>query len=74
MDATAEIWGLVVDSRHRGNRIGQRLMDAAEAWARERGVTTMRLYTNVLRTDTHRFYERLGFERVKTSYTYTKTL
>lgn len=74
MDATAEIWGLVVDSHHRGNRIGQHLMDAAEVWAREHGVTTMRLYTNVLRTDAHRFYERLGFERVKTSYTYTKTL
>jgi ribosomal protein S18 acetylase RimI-like enzyme len=74
MDAAAEIWGLVVDSRQRGGRIGQRLVEAAEAWAREQGVSTIRLRTNVNRVGAHRFYERLGYERVKTSYTYSKSL
>jgi ribosomal protein S18 acetylase RimI-like enzyme len=74
MDAAGEIWGLVVDSRQRGNRIGQRLVEAAEIWAREKGVSIIRLRTNVNRADAHRFYERLGFERVKTSHTYSKSL
>jgi GNAT superfamily N-acetyltransferase len=74
IDAAAEIWGLVVSDGHRGKRIGQRLVEAAESWARERGVDTIRLRTNEIRTDAHRFYERLGFDHVKTSRTYSKTL
>jgi ribosomal protein S18 acetylase RimI-like enzyme len=74
IDPSAEIWGLVVSEGHRGRRIGQRLVEAAEAWARERDVTAIRLRTNELRTEAHRFYERLGFEHVKTSRTYVKSL
>jgi GNAT superfamily N-acetyltransferase len=74
IDAAAEIWGLVVSDGHRGKRIGQRLVEATEAWARERGVDTIRLRTNEIRTDAHRFYERLGFEHIKTSRVYSKTL
>ena len=74
IDAAAEIWGLVVSEGHRGKRIGQRLVEAAEVWARERGIATIRLRTNDIRTDAHRFYERLGFAHVKTSRTYVKSL
>ena len=74
IDAAAEIWGLVVSDGHRGKRIGQRLVEAAEAWASERGVNTIRLRTNEIRTDAHRFYERLGFDHVKTSRVYSRTL
>ena len=74
IDAAAEIWGLVVSEGHRGKRIGQRLVEAAEAWTRERGIAAIRLRTNDIRTDAHRFYERLGFNHVKTSRVYSKSL
>lgn len=51
-----------VDSRVRGRRIGERLMDWAIARAREHGCTVMQLTTDKQRADAHRFYARLGFE------------
>lgn len=70
----AEISGLVVDSAHRGNGIGPLLLKAVEAWAMAQGLPSVRLRTNVLRTDAHRFYEREGFARKKTQYLYEKLL
>jgi hypothetical protein len=32
------------------------------------------LRSNILRTDAHKFYEQLGYERVKTQHTYRKSL
>ncbi|SLM18483.1 Acetyltransferase family protein (fragment) [uncultured spirochete] len=34
----------------------------------------MRLKTNIVRVEAHRFYENMGFERTKTQYTYVKKL
>ncbi|WP_139108463.1 MULTISPECIES: GNAT family N-acetyltransferase [unclassified Ensifer] len=47
----------------RGRRIGERMMRHAIAQARERGAGKVRLTSNALRGDAHRFYERLGFAR-----------
>jgi GNAT superfamily N-acetyltransferase len=66
----AEIRGLVVLGERRGERIGEHLVHAAEAWARARGARTLMVRTNVTRTGAHRFYERLGFVQSKTSRTY----
>jgi ribosomal protein S18 acetylase RimI-like enzyme len=74
MDVTAEIWALVVSSDQRGDRIGQRLLASAEVWAKVQGAESIRLHTNVLETDAHRFYERIGFEYIKTSRSYAKNL
>ncbi|MGB3329062.1 MAG: GNAT family N-acetyltransferase [Thermomicrobiales bacterium] len=71
---TVELRALVVLQERRGERIGEQLVLAAEAWAREHGATVLTLRTNVTRTDAHRFYERLGFVQTKTSRTYRITL
>ena len=64
-DPFVEIGGLVVDERQRGRRIGERLVERVLTWARERGVQTVRVRSNVVRTDGHRFYLRLGFVEKK---------
>jgi GNAT superfamily N-acetyltransferase len=46
----------------RGQRIGERLMEAAIERARERGCALMQLTTDLRRAEAHRFYQRLGFE------------
>lgn len=51
---------LVVTSSRRGRRIGARLLDAAEAWARERGCTHLELDSGNGRKDAHRFYLARG--------------
>ncbi len=73
-DAVATVLGLVVDAAHRGQRIGEQLMTAAEAWARAEGFATVYVRSRVMRADAHRFYERLGYTNAKTSYLFTKTL
>ena len=60
-----EIEGLVVDEAHRGARIGERLMEQAVGWARSLRMARVRVRSNVVRADAHRFYHRLGFRRVK---------
>ncbi|MGO4624660.1 N-acetyltransferase family protein [Ensifer sp. 2YAB10] len=47
----------------RGRGIGERMMCHAIAEARERGASKVRLTSNGVRTDAHRFYERIGFTR-----------
>lgn len=49
---------LAVDPARRSCGIGKALLDAAKAWARERGATHLELDSNDTRIDAHRFYER----------------
>jgi GNAT superfamily N-acetyltransferase len=49
---------LAVSPEHRSHGVGGQLLDAAEAWARERGASHFELDTGLARTDAQRFYER----------------
>jgi GNAT superfamily N-acetyltransferase len=51
---------LAVHPERRSEGIGKALLDAAKAWARERGATHLELDSAEGRTDAHRFYEREG--------------
>ncbi|MBL8766920.1 MAG: GNAT family N-acetyltransferase [Planctomycetes bacterium] len=74
LDRTAELASLVVTAHHRGQRVGERLVDAIAAWARGAGFRALRLRSNVVRVDAHRFYERLGFARTKQQVVFDRTL
>ncbi len=73
-DASAEIFGLVVDEHYRGAGVGSSLMRAAEKWATEQGYGEVRLRSNVLRQQAHEFYRHIGYEVVKTQMTFRKRL
>ena len=49
---------LAVSPEHRSQGVGKALLDAAKAWARERGATHLELDSSDARADAHRFYER----------------
>ncbi|MDQ2870894.1 MAG: GNAT family N-acetyltransferase [Acidobacteriota bacterium] len=70
----AEIVALVVEGRARGRGVGASLVASAEAWARSRGLGSLRVRCRVEREPAHRFYQRLGFERTKTQHVFTKAL
>jgi GNAT superfamily N-acetyltransferase len=72
--ARAEIHGLVVEDEFRGHGIGRALVAAAEAWARRRGCTALRLLSNVIRERAHDFYRDLGYDVLKTEHVFQKTL
>jgi GNAT superfamily N-acetyltransferase len=69
-----EILGLVVDGEHRGQGVGRRLVDSVEAWASARGLEQVAVRSNVVRAESHPFYERLGYVRAKTQHAYRKRL
>lgn len=69
-----ELLGLVVDAHQRGRGVGRRLVDGVEEWARARGLEQMAVRSNVSRTESHPFYARLGYARVKTQHAYRKRL
>jgi GNAT superfamily N-acetyltransferase/heme-degrading monooxygenase HmoA len=74
VDPFAEIGGLVVDERARGAGIGAALLAAAEAWARARALPAVRVRSNTIRGDAHRFYRREGYAVLKTQVNFHKSL
>ncbi len=70
----AEIGGLVVDEHYRRSGAGRLLMQRAEQWAREKGCWTVHLRSNIIREDAHAFYERIGYNKFKTSLVFRKAL
>lgn len=70
----AEIAGLVVEESCRSQGIGRLLMARAEEWARQKGCAAVTLRSNVIRERAHAFYERLGYQLIKTQKSFRKML
>jgi GNAT superfamily N-acetyltransferase len=70
----AEIVGLVVDADARRSGTGRRLVSAAENWVRQHGFDAVMVRSNIVRTESHPFYEEIGFVRRKSQHVYFKTL
>lgn len=71
-DERVEITGLVVDSAARRSGLGRTLVNAAEQWALQHGLHSVVVRSNVVRPESHPFYEGIGYQRTKTSHTYRK--
>ncbi len=67
------IGGLVVKEGFRGQQIGLKLCERAEAWSWEHGVSTVRVTSRSTRTGAHRFYLRNGYHLTKVSQVFEKT-
>lgn len=59
----ADIEAVRVASSMRGRGLGESMMRFAIAQARAAGAGLIQISSNSVRTDAHRFYERLGFTR-----------
>lgn len=70
----AEIAGLVVCQDFRRIGIGKQLLLKAEEWAGSKGSSAVNLRSNIVRKDAHLFYENLGYQKIKTQYTFRKIL
>lgn len=69
-----EILGLVVSVNTRRLGVGRRLVLAAEQWTASRGLNLISVRSNIVRVESHPFYEQLGYARVKTQHAYRKAL
>jgi GNAT superfamily N-acetyltransferase len=66
--------GLVVDHAARREGVGQILVAEVERWAVTRGVGEVVVRSNILRPESHPFYEQLGYHREKSQHAYLKRL
>ena len=73
IDPFAEVGGLIVDERYRGTGLGGDLLTQAENWAVEKGCAEMRVRSNIIREDAHKFYIARGFAIVKKQTVLLKT-
>jgi N-acetylglutamate synthase-like GNAT family acetyltransferase len=71
-EPAAKLSAIVIDAAHRGRGIGDALVTAMEAEARQRGCCLIFLTTAERRADAHAFYRRLGYE--ETGRRFAKTL
>jgi GNAT superfamily N-acetyltransferase len=58
----AQLESVRVDSKHRSQGIGAKMVEHAIGRARERGAHIVQLTSEKSRVGAHRFYERLGFK------------
>ncbi len=57
----AQIEGVRIDSKLRGQGLGQKMLEDAKARAVNSGCSMIQLTADKTRTDAHRFYEEQGF-------------
>lgn len=60
-----EIAALVVDSKYRGQKIGEQLVNAIKDWSQQQGYNKLVVRSNMLRNRAHRFYTTCGFAEAK---------
>ena len=73
-DPKLEIGGLVVDEKFRSHGVGEKLVQAVEAWAIEKGCFNVYIRSNIIRTRAHEFYKRIGYTMIKSHYIFRKVL
>ena len=64
-DPFVEIGGLIVDENYRNLKIGKQLIENVNIWAKAHQVKKLNVRCNTKRTESHNFYERLGFKENK---------
>ncbi len=70
----ANIQGMVVAKEHRRKGYGKELMNAAENWAREKGIEIIRLNSGFVRPKAHEFYRTIGYSNEKEQIRFMKEL
>ena len=69
----AEIGGLVVDAAHTGQGIGAVLVQHGESWVIAQGYPQLRVRSNVIRAEAHKFYLKHGYSLHKSQHVFVKS-
>ena len=60
-----EIGGLIVDETFRNSGIGKKLVEKIKDWALEKAINEVRVRSNAIRKEAHKFYLNNGFSEMK---------
>ena len=73
-DPFVEIAALSVHDAHRKIGIGKALISESQKMAEEKGVEYVRIRSNIIRQDAHKFFEQRGFKNLKTQEVFVKKI
>ncbi|WP_103067991.1 GNAT family N-acetyltransferase [Aquimarina sediminis] len=73
-DAFVEIGGLVVNENYRNKGIGKLLVEHIIDWSKQKKQSKVRVRCNTIRTESHKFYESIGFIKNKEQKIFDKYL
>lgn len=73
-ETLCNVLGLAVANSAKRQGIGSALIQAAEDWARSKGISAMRLNSGGKRSEAHTFYKNLGYDDVKEQLRFMKKL
>ncbi len=63
-----EVLAIVTEESKRGSGLGKSLIQYAEKRSRNHGLSLLMLYSNVIRLEDHKFYEKMGMLKHKQAY------
>ncbi len=69
-----EVLAIVTDEAKRGSGFGKALMRYAEANAHEKNIPLVLLYSNVIREESHKFYNRVGYQKYKQAFLFRRNI
>lgn len=66
--------GLAVSKEYRNKKVGTRLVNEIENWAKEKGINKVRVNSGFSRKEAHEFYRSLGYNNEKEQIRFLKNL
>ena len=66
--------GLAVSKEYRNKKVGTRLVNEIENWAKEKGINKVRVNSGFSRKEAHEFYRSLGYNNEKEQIRFLKSL
>ena len=73
-DRTCNILGVFIDKNYRGNKIGRKLIEEAQEWAKQKGCLIFRICSDISRIDSNAFYKHIGFTPIKTEQIFSRRI
>ena len=69
-----EIAALIVHKSYQKKGVGKSLISESEKWTRSKGLTDIRIRSNIIREEAHQYFQRKGFQDLKTQHVFLKQL
>ena len=73
-DRFVEIAALSVLDEYRKKGIGKALIEESKKMAEEKGIEYVRIRSNIIRQEAHKFFEQRGFRNLKTQEVFVKKI
>jgi N-acetylglutamate synthase-like GNAT family acetyltransferase len=69
-----EIVAFIIDESSRSQGVGSSLICESEKWTSSMGLKDIRIRSNIIRQEAHNFFQKRGFQNIKTQEVFLKSV